>query len=60
MASSAWEKDKANVIILMFDSLDWGEIGTYGWGTLCGARTSGRSALMTGRRPIRFGRTKVV
>lgn len=83
ISSSAWAKDKPNVVIMLVDNLGWGELGVYGGGVLRGAPTPNldklagegiqfqnfnvepqctpsRSALMTGRHPIRSGTHKVV
>jgi arylsulfatase A-like enzyme len=39
LASTAWGREKPNVVVMMVDNLGWGEIGTYGGGILRGART---------------------
>ena len=83
VAASAMAQDKHNVVLMVTDNLDWGDIGVYGGGILRGAETPwldtlaaegmrllnfnvepqctpSRSALMSGRHPIRSRTTKVV
>jgi hypothetical protein len=49
--------NQPNIVFFFWDNFGWGELGCYGSGVL---RTPSRSALMTGRHPIRSGTQKTL